>query len=254
MKKVFLSDLHLGDGSASDDFHKWSELIGLFDKYCDAKIIILGDIFELWQARLDRIIWHNADIYDLLQCNNVICIYGNHDYLPFAQYINCDNTVWSETYEDGLIFAQHGHQHDVFNKYKNPLLSLKWPIGKYITLAIGGLERFLHRDADVWAEKQAKKYGFLWEAAKLQSMEKDAWQYVSGKMITIEGHTHKACLFRNAERFKDIGGIMVEDKRIYANCGAWVDDVHPTYILVDDNVIQLRDGLDYSVIKELEIK
>jgi UDP-2,3-diacylglucosamine pyrophosphatase LpxH len=240
--KIFISDLHLGDGSKTDDFHRDKELINLLEKYQDEQIILLGDICELWQSRLDRIMWAHADVIHAIT-RRTQCIYGNHDYLPFAKY-------WSEKYEDSGIYAVHGHQYDVFNRYKNPLFALKWPIGKYIALLIGELERWWCKDADVWLEKQSEKYGeFLTQAAELQNMEpnKGLWPIPEKNQILITGHTHKAGL-----HYVRVGSNSKLD-RIYANCGAWVDDVRPTYIEVDDTHVRLKDGLTFDTITELKI-
>lgn len=241
MKKIFISDLHLGDGSKSDDFRRDEELVTLFEKYIDEEVYILGDIYELWQARLDKIIWSHPKIYDWLNHYLITSIYGNHDFLPFSK-------VWNEHYENSLIYAEHGHQHDIYNN--TSMFNLKWPIGKYITLGVGWLEKLWHKDAD---EYLLKKYGeFKYTAAKLQGATKttkstnpvDEW-LLGGKRqkIYIAGHTHKANLI------KDCG-------EIYANCGAWVDSVEPTYIEVEENkkqnvvVVRLRHGITYEIIKE----
>ncbi len=248
MKKIFISDLHLGDGSKSDDFHRDKELYSLLARYgMDSKIILLGDIFELWQARLDKILWAHSLGYNLIEgCINK-CVYGNHDYLPFSK-------LWDESYEDELIYAEHGHQHDVYNN--TSMFNLKWPIGKYLTVAVGWLEKLWHKDVD---EFLLKKYGeFKYTAAKLQSTNGNVYnkngvwyRYIAypepipnDKQIYIYGHTHKAKLFKN------------DDNKIIANCGAWVDGVEPTYVEVEECetqnvvVVRLRNGITYEIIKE----
>ena len=228
MKKIFISDLHLGDGSKADDFHRDGHLIALFDRYVDGnKIYLLGDIFELWQARLDKIIWAHLDVFKYLEDWNLTCIHGNHDFLPFSK-------LWPETYEDELIYAEHGHQHDIYNNVS--MFNLKWPIGKYITLGVGWLERLWNKDVD---EFLLKKYGeFKYIAAKLQGAKKSPslYRFREGKIV-IEGHTHKAELHNYGYGIK-------------ANCGSWTDNVLPTYIEVEGRTVRLRNGLDYSIISE----
>lgn len=228
MKKIFISDLHMGDGSKSDDFHRDNELYKLFANCgLDTQIILLGDVFELWQARLDKILWAHPFSYHLLEGMLNTNVYGNHDYLPFSK-------IWQEHYEDELIYAEHGHQHDIYNN--TSMFNLKWPIGKYVTLAVGWLEKLWHKDAD---EFLLKKYGeFVYKAAKLQGAFNlpYAKRFREGKIV-IEGHTHKAELING-------GGC------IYANCGAWVDNVEPTYVEVEDRTVRLRNGITYEIIKE----
>jgi len=246
MKKIFISDLHLGDGSKSDDFHRDDELSDLITKYWDDDKYIVGDVAELWQAHLDKIMWAHEGIWKILKASGTTFIHGNHDYLPFSKF-------WPEHYEDNLIYAEHGHQHDIYNN--TSMFNLKWPIGKYVTLAIGWMEKLFHKDAD---EFLLKKYGeFKYMAAKLQSATTNVYKengiyyrytpYLfiipNNKKIYIMGHTHKAALFKN-------GGC------IWANCGAWVDGVDPTYIEVEENeeqnvvAVRLRNGITYDIMKE----
>jgi len=239
--KTFISDLHLGDGSKADDFHFDTELHRFLVVYPNTKI--LGDGHEFWQADWDKIVWAHPAVSQqlLLAISQGNYFYGNHDYLPFAK-------ICPEFYEDDLIFAQHGHQHDVFNKNQNPMQSLKkpkTPIGKYITQVVGWLERLIHPDMDDYLLQLKKKHGdFLWIAAELQNKENElarSQKYnLSSKKITIEGHSHEP----------DV--IKFPTGKIYANCGSWVGS-EPTYIQVNDNTVQLRDGLDYRVIKEVKI-
>jgi UDP-2,3-diacylglucosamine pyrophosphatase LpxH len=239
-KKVFISDLHLGDGSKADDFHRDQEVINLLD-FCkdnNADVYLLGDIFELWQAHLDKIIWAHIELYKRLAGCTRKAVWGNHDALPFE-------LLWKEHFENKLIYAEHGHQYDMFNKFNNPMRSLKkpkTPIGKYITQAVGLLERFWHRDTDTYLLKLKKKYGgFLYRAGELQNKKCNmAPPMENEKLITIHGHTHRAELTKYG------------DGKIYANCGTWIDDKDPTYILVDEDSKQigLYDGITHEMLKK----
>lgn len=248
--KIFISDLHLGDGSKADDFHRDKEFLDFLTYIEDnhAELIVLGDLYELWQCDLDKIAWTHSAVLNRLKSLVVpeaTYIYGNHDYFPFSKYS-------SGTYKKDNIFAQHGHQYDIFNRYKNPLFNLKWPIGKYVTVLLGEIERWFCKDVDVWAEKMRDKFGsFLWEAANLQNrghytsdstihmLRVNAYRILRDNNIVIFGHTHKAIL----ENFYT---------GIYANCGAWVDNVEPTYIAVTENGgVELRNGLNHKIIKLL---
>ena len=128
--KIFISDLHLGDGSRTDDFHRDKEFLE-FLEFAEAEaqeLIILGDFLELWQADLDRVLFkHSHIISKLLSLRNKINItyvIGNHDYIPFIKFANLGVSIKLE-YRDiqyGII-AEHGHVYDIFNRYKNPLKS-----------------------------------------------------------------------------------------------------------------------------------
>lgn len=239
--RIFFSDTHLGDGSATDDFHRDKEFIEFLTFARDNKVkelVGLGDLYELWQARLDRIMWAHSDVFKALDRfgRKFIHVYGNHDYFPFSR-------LTPEVYHKKGIYAVHGHQCDEFNRYKNPLFALRWPVGKYVTLLVAEFERWFHKDTDVWLEKMKERFGdFLVEAALIRNKIGQSPLILEDK-INISGHAHEAMLTR-----------VEPSKMIYGNCGAWVDDCWPTFISVDENVVQLRNGLDFSVIKEIVVE
>jgi len=54
MRQIFISDLHIGDGSAKDDFEFDEELIDLLEHFStqpDVELIIVGDGLELLESR-----------------------------------------------------------------------------------------------------------------------------------------------------------------------------------------------------------
>jgi UDP-2,3-diacylglucosamine pyrophosphatase LpxH len=54
MRQIFISDLHIGDGSAKDDFEFDDELIDLLEHFStqpDVELIIVGDGLELLESR-----------------------------------------------------------------------------------------------------------------------------------------------------------------------------------------------------------
>ena len=62
--KIFISDLHIGDGSRTDDFHRDEELLKFleFVEREAQELIVVGDLFELWQAKLDKILFRHVDV------------------------------------------------------------------------------------------------------------------------------------------------------------------------------------------------
>lgn len=265
--QIFISDLHLGDGSKTDDFHRDEEFLRFLDfvKAEAEELIIVGDLFELWQASLDKVLFkHDEIIKRLLVLKEKVklrYVVGNHDYIPFIRFADLDNGICLE-YRDNKkrIIAEHGNKYDIFNRYQNPLRSIKWPAGKYFSMFFASLERWLSPNIDVWAKKTASKLDdFLREAAFIKNrvppsskeylkrgghfgeFEKAVKDHLNkGSKIVIFGHTHQAQL----EAVE--GGI-------YANCGAWVDGVEPTYIACAQNGIELRAALTHKVIKQIAI-
>jgi UDP-2,3-diacylglucosamine pyrophosphatase LpxH len=264
MRRAFVSDLHLGDGSGAEDFHRDEEFIN-FLQWCDhrvGEIVILGDLFELWQADLQDIFNAHPDVIEAIRRRRrkIRYIYGNHDALPFQK-------LQPRSYETSVIYAEHGHSQDVWNSdHKNPLFNLRWPIGKYITLLVGELERWFCPDVDDWLEKQRERFGdFLVDAAILQSKSWDITDLdqVAQKIMDLQRHNplkRKVCVYGHNHQAEVSyvydcecinGKAKTKVDHVYANCGTWVDSEYPTFVLVDYELnrsdmvaVQLRDGLD----------
>ncbi|UCB57143.1 MAG: UDP-2,3-diacylglucosamine diphosphatase [Candidatus Omnitrophota bacterium] len=266
--KIFISDLHLGDGSRTDDFHRDREFLE-FLEFVEEKaqeLIILGDLFELWQADLDRALFRHGEIVNkLLSLRNklkITYVIGNHDYIPFIKFADLGLGISLEYRDEGSgIVGEHGHQYDIFNRYKNPLESIKWPAGQRLTLFVAGMERFIHPNADVWMKKAiAGMDDFLRKAMivrnKITPATKEYFNrgghfgefeqavdnhLLQGAKIVIFGHIHHA-------------ELQMMEKGIYANCGSWVDAAQPTYIACHRDKIELKEGLTHNIIKQLTLR
>lgn len=95
MKYLIISDLHLGDGTKSDDFItdkkgniktdrdvkfiRWIESLQKLHGSID-KIILNGDILELWQFGRSAIERAHSGILNYFAHKDCIWIRGNHDY------------------------------------------------------------------------------------------------------------------------------------------------------------------------------
>lgn len=265
--RVFISDLHLGDGSRTDDFSRDGHFLEFleFVKTEANELIILGDFLELWQADLDRVVFrHSQVINKLLSLRDkvkITYVIGNHDYLPFIRFANSGLGIVTEYRdpESGIV-AEHGHRYDAFNRYKNPLKSIKFPPGMYLTKVVASLERLVHPDVDVWVRKALDGLDeFLQEAVAVRNkvrptteeyikrgghfieFDKAVENHINkGARIVIFGHTHKAQL----QSF---------NKGIYANCGTWVDGDLPTYIAHQEKSIELKEGLTHKLIKKITL-
>ena len=157
MLKLFLSDLHVGDGTASDDF-SFDEEFSLLLKRIDeadsqAELVILGDGLEILESEFVR----NLGLVDFSTvCNSldgevieaiyekhklffeslrefakkhkIIYVVGNHDYylVPnenlrkrFLERIDSEKMEIVPYFYDERcgIFAQHGNQYDVSNSF-----------------------------------------------------------------------------------------------------------------------------------------
>jgi UDP-2,3-diacylglucosamine pyrophosphatase LpxH len=82
-----VSDLHMGDGGPRDNF-AWAsggKREAEFNSFLDyvelrgGKLFILGDLFELWQSNISKVITHRMALLDRLASMGATYLLGNHD-------------------------------------------------------------------------------------------------------------------------------------------------------------------------------
>lgn len=191
MKILFISDLHLGDGSKADDFGNNDEkILKWFNTILPDKIYIVGDAYEQQQFKMKNIIKAHPKLYKFFQLGIFDSVKGNHDYK-----LSKKDTIKLK-YNDIKILVSHGHQAD--KGMSNPLVrGFVWFLGIIERLPfmswVDNPEKFSKKPnradykTEEYAEKKLKKYN-----------------------IVICGHTHK----------KLIKNYSTESKlKIYANCG-----------------------------------
>lgn len=149
--KIFMSDLHIGDGGGADDFSpeketKFCSLIDeLAEKYAKGtELILLGDIFDLIEQKVgvDLAIRASVKAHSktikalkgwLSKGNKIFYITGNHDHAVryprissfLARTLIADNDIfwgnfviddWYASKKMGL-YAEHGNRFDVDNNH-----------------------------------------------------------------------------------------------------------------------------------------
>ena len=126
-KPIFvISDLHIGDRSRRDHFHCEKQLKG-FKKFLDyvdsnnGQLIVLGDLFEFWRYKQEKIISKRKDILDKLNDLGAIYIPGNHDDDSFElsktdahPFFHRVRTPFLKTVGEKRIKFMHGHEFDPF--------------------------------------------------------------------------------------------------------------------------------------------
>lgn len=84
-KPIFVvSDLHIGDGGTRDNFavdNKDRQFDLFLDHVCDqdGKLIVLGDLFDFWQANVGNVIVRCLPMLDRLAEMRADYVVGNHD-------------------------------------------------------------------------------------------------------------------------------------------------------------------------------
>jgi UDP-2,3-diacylglucosamine pyrophosphatase LpxH len=180
MKILFVSDLHLGDGSAADDFgdndvlfFSWVNTCGRV-KITPDKVIVVGDLYERWQFKYKRIKKAHPKLCGFFESSFVDYVIGNHDYS-----IRGKNSIKFTTKSGKEVLVVHGHQGD--KNMGTPLIrGLVWCLG--IIERIPGLHWI--DNPEEFVKKQHEK--------AIESTEKYVTkQLEKGYDIVIAGHTHK---------------------------------------------------------------
>ncbi|MHC4552775.1 MAG: UDP-2,3-diacylglucosamine diphosphatase [Planctomycetota bacterium] len=247
---IVVSDLHAGDGGPRDNFavdHK-QQRFGQFLDYVrsqDAELIVLGDLFDFWQANIGRVLNHQMGMIDRLAAMQAVYVVGNHDAdfedlvgssffaHPFFERMSgpFERTVGGKRFK-----FMHGHELDPFNRDGTP----RW--GRILAIFGGILEDRKGSpllSAGGFTEKTLLKMGrsFMWawnnSVNIFEKSEKHEKTHAMAESLTpaqdpgkikgimslyhknkvaegydylVTGHTHKAGLFQDW----------------YCNSGCWV--------------------------------
>jgi len=196
-KYAILSDLHFGDGGPADDFRNNIEAMKrLLHHYSenDFRIILLGDIEELWQFDLDMIKKrYDTEVYSLFrkfEADRVIRVFGNHDReweSPHDPVMNNPDKTkgapealkMKDGNNDFCILLVHGHQGNIESD-KN-----SWSSKFFVRL---------YKKIEPWLKRF--KIGIHPPAIKSQvTTDYEQVMYAwakQNKVILICGHSHRA--------------------------------------------------------------
>lgn len=169
MKQIFISDLHIGDGSAKDDFQFDDELIELLEQFeaeLDTELVIVGDGLELLENQavkdfglvsfetlvssldgkaISGIEKKHPRLFQSFRKfskhHRITYVVGNHDYYLLANQklkeelvdrLGCEVVPYYYNEEIGLL-ALHGNQFDLINKFSRGRDgTLVPPLGDYL--------------------------------------------------------------------------------------------------------------------------
>ena len=180
---VVLSDLHLGDGGARDDFRHNAGLVeeALREHYLPAgfSLVLNGDIEELQRFRYDSIRARWADLLalfeDFRRRTALYRIVGNHDEtLPDVAAGRAGPLLSSVrlTFEGDSLLLFHGHQATIFFERFN---------------AVAGffLRHVAHR-------LRIPNVPVMYESSKKYLTEHRVYDFSrSRKVVSVIGHTHR---------------------------------------------------------------
>lgn len=263
-----VSDLHLGDCGPRDNFahmangRREDEFIGFLDfvEKQHGRLIIVGDLFELWQSNISLVLTLRDQLLSRLAKMGAIYVLGNHDadLLYFCSEHRCPwlshpffktmRTEHTERIGDKFIHFIHGHEVDHYCADDNPGLGRITTIytglredrngspllNKYRTVearSIGRLERLSNFVR--WL------YG---KPSRTRAMNLGLCEYIrefgvanGGKYdVLISGHTHRA-----GQLFSKKRGLLP----VY-NSGTWAEGVCSFVVISSEGLVGIFDWID----------
>lgn len=211
-KWVIFSDLHMGDGSTTDDFRRNSELfkeaLGRYYLKQDHALILNGDVEELQRFQLSKIRKKWSDVYTLFEGfhkkKSLYKLIGNHDLElqlmkePPFQYALYESLKLQ--FGDDFLFIFHGHQASKKYQEHNELIGFTL---KYFANPLG-----------------IKSYSVSHSSLKQYKIEKRVYEYAAfSKMVSIIGHTHRP-LFESLHKVERLKYKIEELCREYTDAVA----------------------------------
>jgi len=239
MNVYAISDLHAGDGGPRDNFAFGShekDLLSFLDMVAgdNGKLIICGDLFELWQSNVSKVLTTRERMLDRLAKMNAIYVLGNHDadlrYFVGRNWLN--HPFFHNMVDDFMLSIGgrrfsfiHGHQADAYCSGDTPGLGRITAIysglcedknggpmiDKYRTVedrAVGRLEKLV----SLWSRLRGKPDRFTAINRNLRNL------YVKmGCDVVVCGHTHFPGRISNW----------------HYNTGTWAERVN-SFVRIDD--------------------
>jgi UDP-2,3-diacylglucosamine pyrophosphatase LpxH len=197
MRILIVSDLHLGNGTRSDDFGYGKDLEAIEQKFLDFiteqnadRIYLNGDIYELWQARWKKIEDTHKKIITVFENDpKYVRIVGNHDFSLSGLY---SDEIVTKSGKRAIIM--HGFQADPW--MNNAFV-------RFLVWIVGGLERLISPNVDAWSHIFRRK-------GKKSILKERQIKYAANLLkkydICVLGHTH-------------YHSIDTSEAGIYANSG-----------------------------------
>ena len=131
-----ISDLHIGDGGPRDNFgcpgSDRPQQLELFLDYVSkssGELVILGDLFEFWQANFSLVLTKNMSLIERLGQLKPRYVIGNHD-IDLVGFIEQKllqpnlfqnlSGPFDRKIGDKIFYFMHGHEVDPYNKGEIP--------------------------------------------------------------------------------------------------------------------------------------
>ena len=220
MKRLVISDLHLGSAFSREDL-----LLSLLKEKDFDELILAGDIIEFLKVpRFTEATLKVLAVLHVVKCP-IVYVVGNHDQ-AFEAWVNTSlgNISFTKRYEfeeNGRTFAiEHGDQ------YEGGLLQKRFTM-KLVALIGDWFERVLNWNTNILVE-------FFKTRKKRIKHIRDIMRHNGDKDVFIMGHTHtpEAMIWIDEN----------ERIRTYVNTGDWVE--HATYVMINGSQVRLKNYIN----------
>ncbi|MBS3734744.1 MAG: UDP-2,3-diacylglucosamine diphosphatase [Phycisphaerae bacterium] len=244
-----VSDLHLGDGTAKDNFLPYRRR---FERFLDgiapdAQLVLAGDVFEFWQCQHGAIVREYLPLLRRLVDMDAIFIVGNHDIdllgfvdLPLGDRLTallCEDLPLERGGRTIRIY--HGHEFDTYNDPKRWLF-----LGRVMTILAGQAE--IHFGPEIGGQPTEALLSKLWNRVRKLGRVlwfPLLWLYRCFRKTPAESQRKRKKHLGRVLKFKrdhpEIDVIVAGHTHEAGTCGDWY---------VNTGSWQSADGAAYAVI------
>ena len=217
MKRVIISDLHIGSKYANEK--ALIEFLSSISDDCD-ELILAGDIIDF--IKIPSFTDHSYALFKIIENfkNKVIYIIGNHD-KSFQNLINKE--VFGVHFVDKYEFIEGKRKYRIEHgdKYEKGIIHHRFIIS-IISIVQDFIERWKNIDLTTWYHNlRLRKAKRIWDIIE---WNKDA-------DVFIMGHTHIPEVVIWVDKDEDI--------KTYVNTGDWVE--HQSYVTIENDIIRLKN-------------
>ena len=236
-----ISDLHIGDQSATDNFYsvrdRFLSFLDYFESLDNSVLVLNGDIFEFWQSSMTDVFYNNSELIQRFIKNNAIFIAGNHDYemltlAKMPEHSKFIKRIASDIHlsiNGKQIKIMHGHEFDPFNQPGKSAFT-----GKMMALLFANLETSNPSSGiEGWNQKYVEPIvrqiilgtSLLYKKLFTNNPRLNGWLDIALEeyhkenpdQTIVAGHIHKAGWWND----------------FYVNSGTWQEDEEAHYIKID---------------------
>ncbi|MCX7881957.1 MAG: metallophosphoesterase family protein [Brevinematales bacterium] len=207
MKILVFSDWHL-DAKDALGWFGWDEkkfikkLQKIITHYQPDKIVLNGDIFELYRYRKVEIVRRYPELLRFLQRYSVIYVRGNHDSIS---HVGLD--YYEISYEGRRILIVHGHQADFFNGNR--------VIRFFVRLGMKGLRLLSHWN---WVRNLYMRVYRHLDTKPLDARKENDFKYVVYALRLLDKQ-YDAVILGHTHQLEDLVLYQRGRKKYYLNSG-----------------------------------